>query len=196
MKLIHVGGGRKEKKKKKKSALTDVMISPSQEFTMLQKQGFGMWRADYHFIATRLPKRRYGFLQGLWGQGGGLLSFSLSVSVLVRIISYIYFFCLCIIPVHHCVLWHGCCQNGCWWHFCNLLLCVTSLEVSSNGTQCKQNKLELKVNTLDCLPVKKSLTAKQQMHLQMLFIHSRWGLVSPVGVPGCSLVAQLLPGAW
>lgn len=147
----------------------DVTISPSQEF-MLQKQGFGMWRAGYRFIATRLPKRQYGFLQGLRGQGGGFFSFSLSVSVLARIISYIYiFFFLCIIPVHHCVLWHWCCQNGCWWHFCNLLLCVTSLEVSSNGTQCKQNKLELKVNTLDCLPVKKSLSAKQQMHMHNAF---------------------------
>jgi len=54
--------------------------------------------------------------------------------------------------------------------FCNLLLCVTSLEVSSNGTQCKQSKLELKVNTLDCLPVKKSLSAKQQTHPHTLFI--------------------------
>lgn len=47
---------------------------------MLQIQGFGMSRARYQFVATRLPKRQYGFLQGLWGQGGGLFSFLLSVS--------------------------------------------------------------------------------------------------------------------
>lgn len=36
---------------------------------MLQIQGFGMSRAGYQFVATRLPKRQYGFLQGLWGRG-------------------------------------------------------------------------------------------------------------------------------
>lgn len=132
---------------------------------MLQIQGFGMWRAGFQFVATRLPKCQYGFLQGLWGQGGGLFSFSLSISVLVKIISYIYYFIfwslynagtsLCI------VTW----MLSEWMFdgiFCNLLLCVTSLEVSSNGTQCKQSRLELEVNTLDCLPVEKSLSAKQQ----------------------------------
>lgn len=56
-------------------------------------------------------------------------------------------------------------------------------------TQCKKktNKLELKVNTLDCSPVKKSLSAKQQVHPHILCIH-RTASVSEV-------VAQPLPGA-
>lgn len=154
-------------------------------------QGFGMWRAGYQFVATTLPKCQYGFLQGLWGQGGGLFSFLLSVSVLVKIISYIYLFffwslynagtSLCI------VTW----MLSEWMFdgiFCSLLLCVTSLEVSSNGTQCKQSRLELEVNTLDCLPVEKSLSAKQQTHLDMFFI-SFLGLQSSGRATQCSSAA-------
>lgn len=73
--------------------------------------------------------------------------------------------------------------------------------------QCKQNKLELKVNTLDCLPVKKSLSAKQQVHPHVLlsiyffiflfFFYSTacYHLSVYQGVVSFSLVAQPLPGA-
>lgn len=138
-----------------------------------------MWRAGYQFVATRLPKCQYGFLQGLWGQGGGLFSFLLSISVLVKIISYIYisikfgfglfFWSLYNSSTSLCIVTWMLSE----WHFCNLLLCVTSLEVSSNGTQCKQSRLELEVKhtgLLTCGEVTVSKTAKTPAHA-FYFIH-------------------------
>lgn len=90
MKLIQVG-------LKQKCALMDVTIFPSQEFTVLQKHFFfccflaceGIWLLLYCYEAAKASGQ---IPAGTSGQGDGLFSFLLSVSVLVRIISYIYFF--------------------------------------------------------------------------------------------------------
>lgn len=88
MKLIQVG-------LKQKCALMDVTIFPSQEFTVLRKHFFfflaceGIWLLLYCYEAAKALGQ---IPAGMSGQGDGLFSFLLSVSVLVRIISYIYFF--------------------------------------------------------------------------------------------------------
>lgn len=98
MKLIQVG-----EKKEKKSALMDVTTSPGWEFMVLHKQLFWHVKGCLSLYCYEAAKVSAWIPEGTSGQGEGLFSFLLSVSVLVRIISYI-FFCLCIIPVHHCVL--------------------------------------------------------------------------------------------
>lgn len=72
----------------------DVTIFPSQEFTVLQKCFLflaceGIWLLLYCYEAAKASGQ---IPAGMSGQGDGLFSFLLSVSVLVRIISYIYFF--------------------------------------------------------------------------------------------------------
>lgn len=106
MKLVQVGGVKRKKKTNTKSALMDITIFPEPGIYNVTNTRFWHVKGWFSICCYKAAKVSVWIPAGPLGQGGGLFSFSLSISVLVKIISYIYYFFsgLCIMPVHHCVL--------------------------------------------------------------------------------------------